>query len=316
MMKHSKNIIVLLLVLAMSSSKLFGQQAVLMSNYDLFSSMQNPAYNGLNRRMQLDAISRIQWSGIPGSPVYSALSFQSPIHSSFAAGANFQSIEIGKFKKASPLRLNQISGDIAFHKQISDKIFISTGLRLGLFSMDMQISQLVAEELNDPARLGNDYNFNSPSIGGGVMISGEHFYIGASVPNYTIIQDVVINNVNLGFNARRLLSINAGFDIPITKKTSFKTTTQIKQFNGLSLFWEVNGYLSYKSFALLGYGYRSNNSNTILGQLKINEYFWLLYSYDFGNILGDNNRFSSTEFGLSYRLDYNKQRVKKRNRLF
>lgn len=306
----------LLICLSMGGQVVMGQQANLLSNYDLFSSMQNPAYNGLNRRMQLDAVSRIQWSGIPGSPLYSAVSFQSPFHKSFATGANFQSIEMGRFKKASPLRLNLLSGDIAFHKQISNKLFLSTGLRLGVFSMDMRISQLIADELGDPAQFGNDYNFNAPSIGGGIMLSGEHFYLGASVPHHLITRDILVENINLGYNARRLLSLNLGFDVPINKKLSFKFTSQMKQFMGLSPLWEVNGYLVVPDLIMLGYGIRSNNSNIVLTQLKLNEYFWLIYAYDFGFLLGDQNRFSSTEFGLSYRLNFEKQRVKKRNRFY
>jgi hypothetical protein len=44
--------------------------------------------------------------------------------------------------------------------------------------------------------------------------------------------------------------------------------------------------------------------------LKVNDYFHIMYSYEFGKIYNDETPFNATEFGLSYQLDFNRQKKK------
>jgi type IX secretion system PorP/SprF family membrane protein len=172
---------------------LSAQQVALTSQYDLISSMQNPAYNGVNRTMRVDALSRVQWNNFPGTPTYTALAFQTPLSREFAVGAQFQSLTVGKFKNASPLSLSSYTGDLAYHTQIGSKLFLSTGIRTGIMSFNMRLSQLISEIPTDIAIAGNDYNFNSMVVGGGVMIYGDNFYVGASIPQVALVSDRLID---------------------------------------------------------------------------------------------------------------------------
>ena len=199
----------LILILGMGIDTAAGQQAGLLSNYDLVSSIQNPAYNGLNSRLQVDAVSRVQWANFPGSPTYTGLAFQVPLNKDFALGANFQNLSIGEFKFASHLSMGSYAVDLAYHKQIAKDVFISAGIRTGVFSFNMRISQLVASEVGDLAQVGNDFSFNSPMVGGGIMVYGKRYFIGASMPQFALVNDRIIDNVNLCYNARSFYLINA-----------------------------------------------------------------------------------------------------------
>ncbi len=126
--KISKYWVVALAVLGDFSS-LGAQQVALTTQYDLISSIQNPAYNGLNRNLKIDALSRVQWANFPGTPRYSAVAFQSPLNKDFSLGANFQNLSIGQFKVASPMSMTTMSADIAYHKQLDKNIFAAAGLR-------------------------------------------------------------------------------------------------------------------------------------------------------------------------------------------
>ena len=190
------------------------QQAGLLANYDLVSNIQNPAYNGLNRRLQLDAISRLQWANFPGSPTYTGLGFQVPVTKDFALGASFQNLSVGDFKYASPLSMGAYAIDLAYHKQLGKDVYVSAGVRTGLFTFNMRISQLVASEVGDLAQAGNDYSFNSPLVGGGIMIYGKRYFIGASMPQFALVNDRIVENVNLGYNERSFYLFNAGFVQP------------------------------------------------------------------------------------------------------
>ena len=61
----------------------------------------------------------------------------------------------------------------------------------------MQLSRLIADNSDDIAIGGNDYNINTPVVGGGVIIYGKNYYIGGAMPQYALINDQVLNNVNI-----------------------------------------------------------------------------------------------------------------------
>jgi type IX secretion system PorP/SprF family membrane protein len=300
----------MMMILVGLTQKSYAQQAALVANYDMLSNIQNPAYNGLNRRLQVDAVSRVQWANFPGSPTYTGVGFQVPVNKDFAIGGNMQTLSIGEFKYASPLSMGSYVVDLAYHKQVAENTFISAGVRTGLFSFNMRISQLVASEVGDVGQIGNDYSFNSPLVGGGIMVYGKQYFIGVSMPQFAVVNDRLIENVNLGYNARSSYLFNAGYIQNLRSGFSAKTTTQLRWYEGLPLLYELNAYLLWEDFVQAGYGYRSTGSHAILGKVKVNDYFYVIYTYEFGHIYDKNTPFNSTEFGLSYQIDYNKQKTK------
>lgn len=302
--------VVLILYLGMSIQTLLSQQAGLLSNYDLVSSIQNPAYNGLNRRLQLDAVSRVQWANFPGSPTYTGLAFQAPVNKDFAIGANFQNLKVGEFKFASPLSMGSYALDLAYHKQLAKNVFVSAGIRTGVFSFNMRISQLIASEIGDLSQVGNDFSFNSPLVGGGIMLYGKQYFVGMSIPQFALVNDRIINNVNLGYNARSFYLVNAGYVQPIGDYFSLKTTVQTRIYEGLPIVYDVNLYTLYKDLLNMGYGYRNTGSHAVLARLKVNDYFFVVYSYEFGKIYDEQTPFNANEFGLSYQLDFDRQKKK------
>lgn len=289
---------------------LSAQQVALTSQYDLISSMQNPAYNGVNRTMRVDALSRVQWNNFPGTPTYTGLAFQTPVNREFALGAQFQSLSVGKFRTASPLNLSTYTADLAYHTRLGKNIFLSTGIRTGMMSFNMRLSQLISEVPTDIAVAGNDYNFNSMVVGGGALLYGKNFYLGASIPQVALVSDRLVDNINLGYNARRFYLINGGYVHAFKRNWAAKLTTQFRNYEGLPWQYDVNIYCLYKDLIQLGYGYRNTQAHSFIAQVKVNDYFCLVYAYEQGFVYDKTTAFNSQEFGLRYDLDFNKQRVK------
>lgn len=280
--------------------QLKSQQASLTTQYDMVSSIQNPAYNGMQQALRIDAISRVQWANFPGAPRYTCLGVQTPFSKDFAVGANFQTLKVGSFKVASPLNMNIFAGDIAYHKQIAKNFNVGVGLRLGLFSFNMQLSKLISDNPNDVATAGNDYNLNTPVIGGGIIMYGKNYYIGASMPQYALITDQVLNNVNIGYNARAFYLLNAGYIAKLNKSWNLKLTAQTRFYNGLPVQADGNVYLLNKDLFTIGYGYRNSGSHAVLSSIKVNEFFKIMYSFETGTVYNKNIPFVSNEFGLTY----------------
>lgn len=289
---------------------LFAQQVALTTQYDLISSIQNPAYNGMNRNLRIDALSRVQWANFPGTPRYSAVAFQSPLTKDFSLGANFQNLSIGQFKTASPMSMTSLSTDIAYHKQLDKNIYTSAGLRLGVLNSNLRISQLIANEPDDAAQTGNDYNFNAPLVGGGIMVYGKQYFLGASMPQFAVVPKQLIDNINLGYNARSFWSFNAGYVYKFNKKWQVKTTAQARLYNSLPVIWDANIYGIYEGVLTMGYGYRNTGSHAFLASVRANDLIKIVFAYESGKIYDDQTPFNSIEFGISYQIDYNKEKTK------
>jgi type IX secretion system PorP/SprF family membrane protein len=288
----------------------FAQQASLSTQYDMVSSIQNPAYNGIHQALRIDAISRIQWANFPGSPRYTCLGVQTPFSKDFAFGANFQTLKVGSFKVASPLNMNVFAADIAYHKKIAKNINVGVGLRLGLFSFNMQLYRLIADNPDDVAVAGNDFNINTPVVGGGIIVYGKNYYFGGAMPQFALVNNQVLNNVNIGYNARMFYLLNGGYIFQLNNVWNIKTSFQTRYYNGLPLQADANLYIINKELFSLGYGYRSSGSHAALVSIKINEFFKVLYSFETGTVYNKNIPFVSNEFGLSYSFSQpNKQTI-------
>ncbi|MGC6414575.1 MAG: PorP/SprF family type IX secretion system membrane protein [Bacteroidia bacterium] len=302
---------IVLTVTAFVYAEAGAQQVALTSQYDLVSSLQNPAYNGINNTIRVDGISRVQWMNFPGSPKYTGLAVQTPVSQSFALGGSFQSLGVGDFEFAPPLSMSSYCIDLAYHKKILKNLNIATGIRTGLFSFGMNLGQLKSEVPNDIAVAGNNYSFNSPLIGGGVLAYGKNYYAGISIPQFAVISDRIIENVNLNYNARSYYLFTAGYVQHLLRnKFALKPTVQIRKYEGLKEQIDANIYLYYRSDFMLGYGYRSSGSHQINGMLKVNSYFNIYYLYEFGRFVNEGISFNSQEFGLRYELNYREQKVK------
>jgi type IX secretion system PorP/SprF family membrane protein len=286
------------------------QQVALTSQYDLVSNIQNPAYNGMNRMLKVDAISRVQWANFPGTPRYTAVAFQSPVNKDFAAGANFQTLQVGKFKTASPLNLSTYSADLAFHQQINKNLHLSAGIRVGLMSFSMRISQLSANIPSDIAQLGNDYSFQSPLVGGGMMAYGKNYFIGVSMPQFAIVSDRLVENVNLGYNARSFYSINGGYVYNLTKDWYAKLSAQTRWYQGMRPVFDANIHMGFQDMISVGYGYRSTKVHSFLTKVRVNDFFSVVYAFESGKVYDNQTPFNSQEFGLSYQLNNSKSKIK------
>jgi type IX secretion system PorP/SprF family membrane protein len=286
------------------------QQVALTTQYDLISNIQNPAYNGLNRMLKVDAISRVQWANFPGTPRYTAVAFQSPVNKDFAMGANFQTLQVGKFKTASPLNLSTYSCDLAFHQQLQKNLHLAAGLRVGLMSFSMRISQLSANVPTDIAQLGNDYSFQSPLVGGGMMVYGKNYFVGMSMPQFAIVSDRLVENVNLGYNARSFYNINAGYIYELNKDWFAKITSQVRWYEGMLPVTDANLYFGFNDLLTVGYGYRTTKVHAFLTKVRLNDFFNVVYAFESGKVYDNQTPFNSQEFGLSYQLNNNKTKIK------
>jgi hypothetical protein len=114
----------------------------------------------------------------------------------------------------------------------------------------------------------------------------------------------------MGYNARPFYLLTGGYVLKIDKHWAVKTTAQLRNYPGLPWQYDANVYAMYNDELSIGYGYRSNQAHSFMAQLKVNDYFYLVYMYERGFVYDNKTAFYSQEFGLRYDVDFNKQRVK------
>ncbi len=289
-------------ILSWGSITLQAQQTGLVTQYDKVSSVLNPAYNGVNRAVQIDALTKSQWANFPGSPKINVVGAQMPLNRDFATGLSFQSMKIGKFLNANPISNFSVAADLAYHKKLAKNLNISTGLRLGMFSYNAQLGLLQANNPNDGAIADNNYNIKTPVIGGGLLLYGKQYFLGVSMPQYAIVGKEQFNMYNLNYVASPMFMYTAGYLKKWNKDWETKITVQARQFKGLPMHLDANIYAYYKNQFMLGYGRRNNSSDVLQVQFKFNEFVWITYGYEHGYIYDSQTPFTSHEFGVSYKF--------------
>jgi type IX secretion system PorP/SprF family membrane protein len=292
----------LLLIASLGLAKLSAQQMGLANQYDRISSVLNPAYNGINRAVQVDAITKSQWANFPGSPKMNVVGAQIPLNRDFAAGINLQTLSVGKFQNAKPLSLFAVGADLAYHKQLAKNLNVSTGLRVGMFSYNAQLSLLNANDPNDGSLVDNNYIIKTPLIGGGIMLYGKQYFVSASMPQYAIMANEQINQYNINYASAPMMIFSTGFLQKLSSDWEAKITVQGRHFSGLPFHVDANAYFYYKNQIMFGYGRRNNTADVYQLQIRFNEFVWINYGYERGYIYDSQTPFSSHEFGVSYKF--------------
>ncbi len=281
---------------------LSAQQMGLANQYDRIAGVLNPAYNGLNRAVQVDALTKSQWANFPGSPKLNVVGTQIPLNRDFAAGINLQTLSVGKFQNAKPLSLFAVGADLAYHKQLAKNVFVSTGIRVGLFSYNAQLSLLNANDPNDGSLVDNNYTIKTPLVGGGIMLYGKQYFVSASMPQYAIMANEQINQYNINYASAPMMIFSTGYLQKLSKDWDAKVTVQGRHFAGLPFHVDANAYFYYKNQIMFGYGRRNNTANVYQLQVRFNEFVWINYGYERGYIYDSQTPFSSHEFGVSYKF--------------
>jgi len=281
---------------------LSAQQMGLANQYERISGVLNPAYNGINRAVQVDAITKSQWANFPGSPKMNVVGAQFPLNRDFAAGLNLQTLSVGKFQNAKPLSLFSVGADLAYHKQLGKNVNLSTGLRVGLFSYNAQLSLLNANDPNDGSLVDNNYTIKTPLIGGGIMLYGKQYFVSASMPQYAIMANEQINQYNINYASAPMMIFSTGYLQKLSKDWDAKVTVQGRHFAGLPFHIDANAYFYYKNQIMFGYGRRNNTADVYQLQIRFNEFVWINYGYERGFIYDSQTPFSSHEFGVSYKF--------------
>jgi type IX secretion system PorP/SprF family membrane protein len=236
----------------------------------------NPAYVGSVDQAEITGLYRAQWVDIPGAPRTLRFGVNLPFaNEKTGLGFNVVSDQLGP--------TSQTFFDVSYSYQInvSENTYLSFGIDAGGGILDIDFTKGNFEDPDEPL-LNNSLVFNKfyPTVGAGLFLYAENWYLGASVPNFLtgITKDEEIAAL---FNDRIQVNFIGATVFELSDQLKFKPAFLASYFEGLPLRLDLSANFLISDVFTIGAGYRIDNAVSGLAGFQISSGMFLGYSYDY-----------------------------------
>ncbi|RAJ15311.1 PorP/SprF family type IX secretion system membrane protein [Arenibacter echinorum] len=307
--KGYRDILLFCSLLFFSVGMLFAQKEPQYTQYMYNIGSFNPAYVGTVETPDITGLYRVQWSGIPGAPKTLRFGVNLPLaNEKNGLGFNVVSDQLG------PTTQTYIDLAYSFQVKISDETKLSFGVDAGGSLLDVDYTKGDFENPNEPL-INNADTFNKfyPTVGAGMFMYQENWYVGLSVPNFLtsgIYADEVANIVE----DKMQFNFIGGYVFDFSEGLKFKPAFLMNYLKGLPLNLNLSTNFLINDIVTLGASYRLDNALSGLAGLQISNSLFLGYSYDYNtNGLGEYSQ-GSHEVILKFYLGRSIGKSKKDNK--
>lgn len=307
--KGYRGIILFCGVMFFSVGMIFAQKEPQYTQYMYNIGSFNPAYVGTVETPDITGLYRMQWSGIPGAPKTLRFGVNLPLaNEKNGLGFNVVSDQLG------PTTQTYIDFAYSFQVKLSDDTKLSFGVDAGGSLLDVDYTKGDFENPNEPL-LNNADTFNKfyPTVGAGMFMYQENWYLGLSVPNFLtsgIYADEVANIVE----DKMQFNLIGGYIFNFSEGLKFKPAFLMNYLNGSPLNLNLSTNFLISDVVTLGASYRLDNALSGLAGLQISNSLFLGYSYDYNtNGLGEYSQ-GSHEVILKFYLGRSIGKTKKDNK--
>jgi type IX secretion system PorP/SprF family membrane protein len=281
----------LLLLVSITS---YAQQDPLYAQYLNSPILLNPAYAGSNQLWQTTAGYRTQWSGFDGNPT--TLNFAS--HLSMVdnkVGLGLTVIQ----DKIAEVKNTEFNLNYSYRLEVKENQYLFFGLSTGMMRYNSDPGLLNLQRLDDPSfTYTNEFQFNT---GAGVMLKGDQYIIGLSVPKLIPSKISYTDNTIQVYNQHFYLfgSYIHYFD----ERFQLKPSVLLKGTQGSPLSFDVNVNIVIDQNYTLGVLTRNLNTFGLLAQIRMKQYR-LGYVFEMPTDQSVGQRFTSHEISLTYSLPF------------
>src|SRR5690625_269295 len=281
-------------------SSLFAIHDPQYTQYMYNTQIINPAYSGNRKMLSFGLLYRTQWVGIEGAPKTVTFTINSPIGKRRNMGLGLSVIhdEIG------PSTQTDVAIDYAYAIPVDDDTRLSFGIKGGFDVLEVDFTKLDIYNPHDPLYQENIDNRWQPKIGAGVYLNTDHWYIGASVPNFLETQHYVrSNNSNMQSIAsdRMHFYFIGGYVFDFSFNLQFKPTTMIKVVRGAPLQWDFSANFIFDEKLTLGASWRGDAALAAMAGFQVSPSIFLGVGYDYQ--LTDLQKYSDGSYEVIMRFD-------------
>ena len=256
----------------------------------------NPAYVGSVLSPEITAMYRAQWIDIPGAPRTIRVGANVPMaNEKHGLGLNIVNDQLGP--------VTQTYFDLAYSFQInvSSDTYLSFGIDAGGSALNVDFSKGTFENPGEPILNRQTINEFYPTVGAGLFLYSDNWYIGTSVPNF-LTEGIYNDDVATIIEDRLQFNFIGGYVFNLSDNLKFKPAFLINSLQGNPLNVNISANFLISNSFTAGASYRINNAFSGLAGFQISQGMYVGYSYDYNtNLLGDFNN-GSHEIILKFSL--------------
>ncbi|KQC29981.1 type IX secretion system membrane protein PorP/SprF [Flagellimonas eckloniae] len=242
----------------------------------------NPAYVGTVESPEIAGLYRAQWIDIPGAPRTMRFGANIPFsNEKMGLGFNVVHDELG------PSGQTYIDISYSYQINLSDITKLSFGMVAGGSLLNLDYSEGTVVNPSDPIILGENLSNFYPTVGAGIFLYEDDWYMGLSIPNFLtngLYNDEVATVVedNIQFNAI------GGYVFELSERTKFKPAFLINYLQGSPVNVNLSANFQFIDALTIGASYRFDNAISGLAGVQVSNALFLGYSYDYNtNGLGE-----------------------------
>ena len=187
--------------------------------------------------------------------------------------------------------LTQTYADLSYSYQVkvTDNTKLSFGMDLGGSFLNVDFSKGSFENPGDPLGLEPINNFY-PTVGAGLFMYGDAWYVGASIPNF-LTEGLYNDEVASVLDEKIQFNFIGGYVFNLSDGLKFKPAFMVNSLSGAPLNINLSGNFLISDVVTAGVSYRVENAFSGLAGFQISNSTFLGYSYDYNtNALGEFNQ--------------------------
>ncbi len=284
----------LMLVFLLGMLSAHGQKEPQYTQYMYNIGGFNPAYVGTTETPELTTMYRAQWLDIPGAPRTIRLGANIPLsNEKMGIGVNVINDALGP--------LSNTFLDVAFSYQInlSDETKLSFGMDAGGSLLNVDFSKGTFENPGEPVAAMEPINNFYATIGAGLFLYQENWYVGVSIPNF-LTDDIYNQEVAAVVEDKIHYNVIGGYVFDLSENTKLKPAFLLNYVVGAPVNVNVSANMLFNDRFTLGAAYSIENAVSALAGFQITDPIFFGVSYDYNtNGLGQYNN-GTPEFVLKY----------------
>lgn len=249
------------------------QQDPQYTQYMYNMNVVNPAYAGSKESLSIGLLYRNQWAGFEDAPTTFTFAAHSPIGEKTGLGLSAISDQNGPVTETSAFV------DFSYTIGVGGANKLAFGVKAGASFFDVGLLDVAVMDPSDPA-FSSNVNETFANFGAGLLLYGDNYYLGVSVPNILETVHLDADGREYGSEQRHFFA-TAGYVFQLGENTKFKPSTMVKTAFGAPVSFDINAnFLFYERFEI-GASYRYEDAISGLVSFRATDWVQLGFAYDY-----------------------------------
>lgn len=288
--------LILVAFAALLTIEVNAQQDPQYTHYMYNTMSVNPGYAGQRDVLSITGLYRTQWVGVDGAPKTITLGVHSPLRNEqVGLGLNVVSDQLG------PAKETYIDANFSYTIPVSTsgETKLSFGIKGGLHILETDWSKGIFQ--NPDTAFNQNLSLVSPTVGAGLYLHSEDWYLGIAVPNF--INTKHYNDFQESLAVERMhFFLIAGYVFDLSESTKLKPAALVKAVSGAPLIADLSVNALFNEKLTLGLSYRWDDSVSGLAGFQISEGLFVGYAYDYTTSNLSNYNSGTHEIMLRFEL--------------